>query len=188
MRSDRPVVVTSDYFALMCERDAALRRAEQAEQRERIAAEAYNGQQSSYRELETLYQASQERAIRAGADAAAREDALGRIREYIEDMRYGRVLSDRDRALVIEVLAAVHPGTALLAERQRLLVVAYEAYQLSLHIEEFDGVVSDDPVEMLDRSLMKAFGVTDLAHFFDVGEAIATALGGYAAAMKARRE
>lgn len=54
----------SDYDLILA-RDAALRRAEVAEQRERIAAEAYTGQQQSYRELETLYQASQERALRA---------------------------------------------------------------------------------------------------------------------------
>lgn len=58
------------HYDLILARDAALRRAEQAEQRERIAAEAYNGQQQSYRELETLYQAAQERALRAEADAA----------------------------------------------------------------------------------------------------------------------
>lgn len=51
----------------------------QSQQRERIAAEAYNGQQQSYRELETLYQASQERALKAEAE-------LERVRTVAADL------------------------------------------------------------------------------------------------------
>lgn len=59
-------VLTATHDALYWQR-----RALQAEQREAITADAYNQQQSSYRELETLYQASQERALRAEGEAAA---------------------------------------------------------------------------------------------------------------------
>ncbi len=48
----------------------------QARERERIAAETYNQQQTSYRELEALYQSMTERALAAEADRdQARQDA-----------------------------------------------------------------------------------------------------------------
>ena len=48
----------------------------QARERDRIAAEAYNQQQTSYRELEALYQAMTERALAAEAERDnARRDA-----------------------------------------------------------------------------------------------------------------
>ena len=48
----------------------------QARERDRIAAEAYNRQQTSYRELEALYQAMTERALAAEAERDnARRDA-----------------------------------------------------------------------------------------------------------------
>lgn len=47
---------------------------ELAERRAVIASETYNGQQQSYRELETLYQAAQERAIKAEAIAKQHQD------------------------------------------------------------------------------------------------------------------
>ena len=43
-----------------------------AHERERIAAEAYHGQQQSYRDLEALYQAMTERAQAAEAELARR--------------------------------------------------------------------------------------------------------------------
>lgn len=87
------VEVLKEEYDLVCARDAALRRATQAEQRERIAADAYNGQQQSYRELETLYQASQERALRAEADATALQEAAERL------YRWHAVSNSRDYGL-----------------------------------------------------------------------------------------
>lgn len=46
-----------------------------AHERERIAAEAYHGQQQSYRDLEALYQAMTERAQAAEAELARRRQA-----------------------------------------------------------------------------------------------------------------
>jgi hypothetical protein len=82
----------------------SLQRATQAEQRERVATEAH-------RELETLYQASQERALRAEAEAAVLHQAwatmpMGGL-SYVarEGLHYRS-----------EWLLKVHPGAALLAE------------------------------------------------------------------------
>lgn len=77
-------------------------------------------------------------------------------------------------------------SAALHVERQGLLVVAYEAYKLSMEIGEFDTVVDDHDVDALDRALLKAFGVDQLSDFAEVGQRITTALGGYAAMLKAR--
>jgi hypothetical protein len=64
-------VLTATHDALYWQR-----RCIAAEQREAITADAYNQQQSSYRELETLYQASQERALRVEEAAAALRSTL----------------------------------------------------------------------------------------------------------------
>src|SRR5262245_44514670 len=71
------------------------------------------------------------------------------------------------------------------AERRALLIVAYEAYELSQHVAEFDTIVDPFPIEQLDQALYYAFGTRD---FLEVGERIAAALGGYEAALAARRE
>ena len=65
------------YAALLAELAAA-------HERERIAAEAYHGQQQSYRDLEALYQAMTERAQAAEAELARRRQAA-HLNEGVED-------------------------------------------------------------------------------------------------------
>jgi hypothetical protein len=83
---------------------------------------------------------------------------------------------------------ATDAGRTLLAERRKLLVVAYEAWRLSNHIEEFDTVVDAQAVDDLDAALLKAFGLGDVSQFLEAGARIEDALGGYEQALKARRE
>mgnify|MGYP006052557871 FL=1 len=56
----------------------------QARERDRIAAEAYNQQQTSYRELEALYQAMTERALAAERDVEAWRQAAERLERRCE--------------------------------------------------------------------------------------------------------
>lgn len=105
-------------YDLILARDAALRRAELAEQRERVAAEAYNGQQQSYRELETLYQAAQERALRAEADAAALQNALEPVERHRKIGEVWVELSPREWENLRRALKQ-NAGEALLAELAR---------------------------------------------------------------------
>jgi hypothetical protein len=72
------------------------------------------------------------------------------------------------------------------ARERDLLLVALEAYHLSLHIAEFDSVVDGHDVDRLDVALLKALHVDHLFDFMQVGEAIETLLGGYEAAQLAR--
>src|SRR5262245_14123788 len=53
----------------------------QAQERERITAETYHAQQSSYREMEALYLASSERCLQVQADAAALRAEMAASRE-----------------------------------------------------------------------------------------------------------
>lgn len=71
-------------------------------------------------------------------------------------------------------------------DRRRLLVVAYEAYALSLHIAEFETVVDEHSVDAVDRALMRAFDVDDLNHYQDVGARIVDQFGGIVALQEAR--
>lgn len=64
------------YEALWAEKEQWKHAAARATSRERTTAEAYNGQQTSYRELEALYQASQERALQAEAEIAELHRAI----------------------------------------------------------------------------------------------------------------
>src|SRR5262245_59446081 len=63
------------------------------------------------------------------------------------------------------------------AERRALLIVAYEAYSLSPLRKEINTAA-------LNQALYYAFGTRE---WLEVGERIAAALGGYEAALKARR-
>lgn len=58
-------------------RNQALAELARARERERIAVEAYQGQQTSYRELEALYQTMTERAQQAEGDGPTRAQPLG---------------------------------------------------------------------------------------------------------------
>lgn len=76
-----------------------------AQERERVATDTYNGQQQSYRELETLYQASQERALKAEAELARVRtdrdlirDALHQTEAALASERAARQSSDADAA------------------------------------------------------------------------------------------
>lgn len=64
---------------LVADRDHWTLAARAAQQRERTAAQAYQQQQSSYRELEALYTAMTERAQRA-------EQELARLRDLVRDL------------------------------------------------------------------------------------------------------
>jgi hypothetical protein len=103
-----------------------VRERDEARQREQIACATYDGQQQSYRELETLYQANQGRALAAEADAQAlRTAALA----YVTSATY----EERARLRAeLEVLATVeHPGVMLLAELAAAR--AYLAYVLETY-------------------------------------------------------
>lgn len=67
-----------------------------AQERERIASETYNGQQQSYRELETLYQAAQGRALEAEAEVTALRN-LDQLDRALEAMTISEVNSARAR-------------------------------------------------------------------------------------------
>jgi|GEM_PF-2606422 hypothetical protein len=79
----------------------------QAQERERIATEAYNQQQTSQRELEALYQAALVDWQKARADNAA---LLGIARRAHQVATYATALDD------LSALNAEHPGAALLSE------------------------------------------------------------------------
>jgi hypothetical protein len=146
--------------------------------------------------LESQLASAHEQLLLAEAD---RETLATAIRAYMTANTYG----DRGHRLgqLKDLLRAEHPGQALAdevtrarsiaqaaqAERQGLLVVAYEAYKLSMQIGEFDTVVDDHDVDALDRALLKAFNIDQLNAFAEVGERITIALGGYAAMLKARQ-
>lgn len=85
-----------------------------------------------------------------------------------------------------DLITSEHPGAVHLAERRALLVVAYEAYKLSLHISEFETVVDEHTIEALDRALLSAFGLTYDGYLL-ISAKIEDALGGYEATLAARR-
>lgn len=58
------------------------------------------------------------------------------------------------------VLKQPHPGAALLSERQHLLCIALAAWKLSEEISEFEGPVSSETVDALDKALCDAYGDT----------------------------
>src|SRR5262245_37375734 len=79
--------------------------------------------------------------------------------------------------LTAAILSVAAQQLAWTAERRALLVVAYEAARLSQRLTETRATD-------LDHALMYAFGTQDWA---EVGQRIAAALGGYEAALVARR-
>jgi hypothetical protein len=92
-----------------------VRERDEARRREQVACATYDGQQQSYRELETLYQASQERALRAEADALAlRTAALA----YVTSATY----EERERLRAeLYVLATVDHAGGMLVQELALL-------------------------------------------------------------------
>lgn len=160
----------------------------QAQGRERVATEAYNQQQSSYRELETLYQAAIERAQQidhAEAGAAAYRQALEQADEHYiallqEHCKWVQTFAPSQAAEVKQVLddsipqiraKVAWPKTnaglemlvrlrTLLAERQHLLRIALAAWKLSEEISEFGQSVNSETVDALDAALCDAYGDT----------------------------
>jgi len=134
--SDTTTTTTTDAeLAAAQDVIAGLRRSlAEARERERIATEAYNQQQTSYRELETLYQAATERALKAEADAAAQQKALDAAVAYVtythaayhgdtNQVELWAIYHDAIRTIP----AGKHPGAALLAEHDALAAWACES-------------------------------------------------------------
>jgi hypothetical protein len=112
-----------------------------AQERERIATDTYNGQQQSYRELETLYQGAQERALKAEADAATLQQLIQR---YLDDIQMS--------PLELNAGLRAHPGAALLAEldaARAVVAVARELWATDVDllnaISAYDAAVNARP-------------------------------------------
>lgn len=86
-----------ESYDLILARDAALRRAERAERINEIG-------RAAYRELETLYQASQEQAMRAEGDRERLNKIIGAQREELDHVYHA--LNDPYPALHRELEAA----------------------------------------------------------------------------------
>lgn len=138
----RAIESAKDRIALL------VRERDEARQREKIATETYNGQQQSYRELETLYQAAQGRALEAEADAAAfRERVVATCR-----------IGGGGLYAIEELLKEPHPGTALLAELTLLRELADDLTRW----REAGGDIRDLTYvfEMMDRYAAMKGGTT----------------------------
>lgn len=165
-------------------------------------AAAHESQLLAEQQIAELQQAVS-RTRRSGDEAlfalqADVEVLVSTIRAFFRAPSYGEAGRLR---VELHQLARAHPGTALAdevravraelaqfqAERRRLLVVAYAAYELSMEFSEFDAVVDSTTIEALDTALLNAFPIADLFHFAEVGQQITTAMGGHEAMLKARQ-
>lgn len=70
--------INAELHAALSTMEGYKRALEQAQERERLAMDAYDQQQSSYRELEALYQAMTERAVRFRTAVKRMSDLIGR--------------------------------------------------------------------------------------------------------------
>lgn len=154
---------------------------EQAQERERIAASAYEQQQTSYRELEGLYHDAQQNYLNVlrtnGEVAVLNVNLLADNAALLEiALRAGQVQTYEQGMADVAALKAEHPGTTLLAERQHLLRIALAAWKISEEVSEFGQPVSSETVEALDQALLDAFGDT-YTNWYAVRDKIKALLG-----------
>lgn len=145
-----PTADTDLLFALVEDQHLQV---QQARERERVATDTYNGQQQSHRELETLYQGSQERALKAEAELARLRASVRDLREINAQQRR-EVDAERASRRAFEADAAQLRATAL----AYVMSVTYEdreRLRAELHVlatVEHPGVLLVSAIKQLQHA------------------------------------